>query len=55
MCAHVCTSFSFDFEGGMWDVIVFISDHWLSIYFDASSWYSVNSVSFVIFIDGTRG
>ena len=53
--ACVCASFSFGFEGGMWDVIVFILDHWLSIYFDASSWYFVNSVSFVVFIDDTRG
>ena len=53
--ACVWASFSFGFEGGMWDVIVFIPDHWLSIYFDASSWYFVNIVSFVVFIDDTRG
>ena len=29
----VCPSFPFGIEGGMWDVIVFIPDHYLSIYF----------------------
>ena len=29
----VCPSFSFGIEGGMWDVIVLIPDHCLSIYF----------------------
>ena len=29
----VCSSFSFSFEGGMWDLIVVIPDHCLSIYF----------------------
>ena len=29
----VCASFSFGFEGGMWDLIVFIFYHCLSIYF----------------------
>ena len=29
----VCTSFHFDFEGGMWDLIVLVPDHCLSFYF----------------------
>ena len=29
----VCPSFPFDIKGGMWDVIVLIPDHCLSIYF----------------------
>ena len=29
----MCASFPFGFEGGMWDLIVFIPDHCLSIYF----------------------
>ena len=29
----VCPSFPFGIEGGMWDVIVLIPDHCLSIYF----------------------
>ena len=29
----VCASFSFCFEGRMWDLIVLIPDHCLSIYF----------------------
>ena len=29
----VCPSFPFGIEGGIWDVIVFIPDHCLSIYF----------------------
>ena len=29
----VCPSFHFGIEGGMWDVIVLIPDHCLSIYF----------------------
>ena len=29
----VSSSFPFGFEGGMWDLILFISDHCLSIYF----------------------
>ena len=29
----VCFSFPFGIEGGMWDVIVLIPDHCLSIYF----------------------
>ena len=32
MCVCVLLS-PFGFEGGMWDFIVFISDHYLSIYF----------------------
>ena len=28
----VCPSFPFGFEGGMWDVILFIPDHCLSVY-----------------------
>ena len=30
----VCPSFPFDIEGWMWDVIVLIADHCLSICFD---------------------
>ena len=30
----VCHSFPFGIEGGIWDVIVLIPDHCLSIYFD---------------------
>ena len=30
----LCPSFPFGIEGGMWDVIVLIPDHNLSIYFD---------------------
>ena len=30
----VCPSFPFGIEGGMWDVIVLILDHCLSVYFD---------------------
>ena len=29
----MCPSFPFGIEGGMWDVIVLIPDHCLSIYF----------------------
>ena len=29
-----CSSFLFDFEGGMSDLIILIPDHCLSIYFD---------------------
>lgn len=29
----VSSSFSFGFEGQIWDVIVFIPDHCLSVYF----------------------
>ena len=29
----MCASFPFRFEGGMWDLIVLIPDHCLSIYF----------------------
>ena len=29
----VCPSFPFGFEGGMWDLLVLIPDHCLSIYF----------------------
>ena len=29
----VCASFPFDFEGGMWDLIVLIPKHLFSIYF----------------------
>ena len=30
-----CASFPFGFQGGMWDLIVLIPDHWLSIYLQA--------------------
>ena len=30
----VCPSFPFDIAGGMWNVIVLISDHCLSIYLE---------------------
>ena len=33
----VCPFFPFGIEGGMWDVIVLISDHCLSIYFGYSA------------------
>ena len=29
---YVCPSFPFGIEGGIWDVIVFIPDHCLSLY-----------------------
>ena len=29
----VCPSFPFGFKGGMWDMIVLVPDHCLSIYF----------------------
>ena len=29
----VCLSFPFDFEDGMWDLVVLIPDHFLSVYF----------------------
>ena len=31
-CVCVCASFPFGFEGDMWDLIVLIPDHCLSIY-----------------------
>ena len=30
----VCASFSFGFEGGIWDMIVLVPDHCLSFYFN---------------------
>ena len=30
----VCLSLSFDFKGEMWDLVVLIPDHCLSIYYD---------------------
>ena len=33
----VCSSFPFGIEGRMWDVIVLIPDHWLSIYMTRNS------------------
>ena len=33
----VCPSFPFGFQGGIWDVIVLIPDHCLSIYFGVKS------------------
>ena len=30
----VCASFLFGFVGGVWDFIVFIPDHCLSVYFE---------------------
>ena len=35
LSAWVCSSFPFGFESGMWDLIVLISDHCLSIYFES--------------------
>ena len=32
---YVCPSFPFGIEGGMWDVIVLIPDHCLSIYLES--------------------
>ena len=29
----VCASFPFNFEGGLWDLIVLVPDHCLSFYF----------------------
>ena len=34
---HVCPSFPFGIEGGMWDVIVLIPDHCLSVYFSSEN------------------
>ena len=36
VCVCVCAFFPFGFEGGMWDVIVFVPDHCLSFYFGSS-------------------
>ena len=33
VCVCVCVCFLFGFDGGMWDLIVLISDHCLSFYF----------------------
>ena len=33
---YLCMSFPFGYEGGMWDLIVLIPDHCLSIYFGAA-------------------
>ena len=30
VCECVCVSFPFDSEGGMWVIIVLVSDHWPS-------------------------
>ena len=34
LCTFVCPSFPFGIKGTMWDVIVLIRDHCLSIYFN---------------------
>ena len=41
----VCPSFPFGIEGGMWDVIVLIPDHCLSIYFRDTFQRNKNIVS----------
>ena len=39
ICA--CASFLFDFEGGMWGLIVLVPDHCLSLYFTLSLSHSI--------------
>ena len=34
----MCPSFPFGIEGGIWDLIVLIPDHCLSIYFKTLTW-----------------
>ena len=41
----VCTSFSFGFDAGMWDLIVLIPDHCLSIYFSSLSKQEIGTES----------
>ena len=40
---RVCPSFPFGVEVGMWDVIILIPDHCLSIYFGCSSAFCHNT------------
>ena len=37
VCVCVCASFPFGYEGGMWDVIVLVPDHCLSVYFPSKT------------------
>ena len=51
----MCPSFPFGFEGRIWDVIVLIPDHCLSIYFvrrtpSAIGWYSEINILFYSFV-----
>ena len=34
VCVCVCDFFSFGFEGGMWDLLVYVPDHCLSVYLE---------------------
>ena len=47
----VCPSFPFDIESGMWDVIVLIPDHCLSIYFSNSTCVSLIAMYHMNFKD----
>ena len=37
----VCSSSSFGFDDGMWDLNIFVSDHCLSLYFASSKMHSM--------------
>ena len=43
----VCPSFPFEIEGGMWNVVVLIPDHCLSIYFVEDFCAQVNKYSHI--------
>ena len=42
----VCTSFPFNFEGGTWDLIVLVSDHCRSIYFEKQGNDTIGIINF---------
>ena len=43
-----CASFSFSFEGKMWDLIVSVSDHCFSIYFGLSLSISISVIRLLL-------
>ena len=43
----VCAAFPFGVEGGMWDLIVLLPDHYLSIYFTVGKSYAAETIIFL--------
>ena len=42
LSVYAFASFPYGFEGGMWDMIIFIPDHRLSFYFMSFNFISLN-------------
>ena len=50
---NLCSSFPFSFDGGLWNLIVLIPDHCLSIYFSCLSDLASSPCTFQVHLAST--